>query len=65
MKVYAEQFQVILLLIPFLYDIVYLILNSPVVKKGCSPKKAIVKKKSEIQGGGQEMAVMVGQWQIF
>jgi len=37
----------------------YLIQNSPAVKKWCGPKKAIVK-KCEIQGGGQEMAVMVG-----
>jgi len=31
--------------------------NSPAVKKWCGFKKAIV---NEIQGGGQEMAVMVG-----
>ena len=29
-------------------------------KKRCGPKKAIVKKRCEIQNGGQEMAVMVG-----
>jgi len=30
-------------------------------KKVCGPKKAIVKKDAcEIQGGGQEMAMMVG-----
>jgi len=34
--------------------------KQPSCKKKCAaPKKAIVK-KSEIQGGGQEMAVMVG-----
>jgi len=37
-----------------------LIQNSPAVKKVCGPKKATVKKICEIQGGGQEMAVMVG-----
>jgi len=35
----------------------YLIQNGPAVKKVCGPKKAIV---NEIQGGSQEMAVMVG-----
>jgi len=40
---------------------VNLIQNSPSCKKGvCGPKKAFVKKRYEIQGGGQEMAVMVG-----
>jgi len=29
-------------------------------KKCVAPKKAIMKKRCEIQGGGQEMAVMVG-----
>ena len=29
-------------------------------KKECSPQKAMVKEISEIQGGGQEMAVMIG-----
>ena len=38
----------------------YLIKNSQAVKKGAAPKKAMVKKRCEIQGGGQEMAVMVG-----
>jgi len=33
--------------------------KQPSYKKGCDPKKAIAK-KCEIQGGGQEMAVMVG-----
>ena len=34
--------------------------NSQAVKKGCGPQKARVKKRCEIQGSGQEMAVMVG-----
>jgi len=38
----------------------YLIKNSPAVKKYAASKNAIVK-KSEIQGGSQEMAVMVGK----
>jgi len=29
-------------------------------KKGCGPKKCHCEKRCEIQGGGQEMAVMVG-----
>ena len=37
----------------------YLIKNSQAVKKGAAPIKAMVKKRCEIQGGGQEMAVMV------
>jgi len=40
----------------------YLIQKQPSCKKKCAaPKKAIVKKRCEIQGGGQEMAAMVGQ----
>jgi len=38
----------------------YLIQNSPAVKKVCGPKKGNCEKRCEIQGGGQEMAVMVG-----
>jgi len=34
--------------------------KQPSCKKVCSPKNAIVKKRCEIQDGGQEMAVMVG-----
>jgi len=35
--------------------------KQPSCKKNvCSPKKAIVEKRCEIQGGCQEMAVMVG-----
>ena len=40
--------------------IIYLIQNSQAVKKGCSPQKGYGEKRCEIQGGGQEMAVMVG-----
>ena len=38
----------------------YLIQNSQVVKKVCGPQKGYGQKRCEIQGGGQEMAVMVG-----
>ena len=38
---------------------VYLNQNSQAVKKECSPQKGQVEKRCEIQGGGQEMAVMV------
>ena len=34
--------------------------KQPAVKKVCSPQKGYGKKICEIQGGGQEMAVMVG-----
>ena len=34
--------------------------KQPSYKKKCAPKKAKVKKRCEIQGGSQEMAVMVG-----
>ena len=39
---------------------IYLIQNSQAVKKVCGPKKGYGEKRCEIQGGGQEMAVMVG-----
>ena len=39
---------------------IYLIQNSQAVKKGCGPQKGYGEKRCEIQGGGQEMAVMVG-----
>ena len=39
---------------------VYLIQNSKAVKKECGPRKGYGEKRCEIQGGGQEMAVMVG-----
>jgi len=35
--------------------------NSSAVKKVCSPQEGHCKKRCEIQGGGQEMAVMVSQ----
>ena len=38
----------------------YLIQNSQAVKKKCGPEKGYGEKRCEIQGGGQEMAVMVG-----
>ena len=38
---------------------VYLIQNSQAVKKGCGPQKGQSEKRCEIQGGGQEIAVMV------
>ena len=37
-----------------------LIQNSQAVKKECGPQKGYGEKRCEIQGGGQEMAVMVG-----
>ena len=36
--------------------------NSQAVKKECGPQKGYGEKRCEIQGGGQEMAVMVGLW---
>ena len=39
---------------------IYLIQNSQAVKKVCGPQKGYGEKRCEIQGGGQEMAVMVG-----
>ena len=36
-----------------------LIQNSQAVKKQCGPQKGYGEKRCEIQGGGQEMAVMV------
>ena len=44
----------------FLIRYVYLIQNSQAVKKVCGPQKGYGEKRCEIQGGGQEMAVMVG-----
>ena len=38
----------------------YLIQNSQALKKECGPEKGYGEKRCEIQGGGQEMAVMVG-----
>jgi len=37
-----------------------LIQNSPAVKKSVRPQKGHSEKRFEIQGGGQEMAAMVG-----
>ena len=34
--------------------------KQPAVKKVCGPQKGYSEKRCEIQGGGQEMAVMVG-----
>ena len=54
---------------PFVYAFLFgkidnnnnnLIQNSQAVKKECGPEKGYVEKRCEIQGGGQEMAVMVG-----
>ena len=44
----------------YLYRNLYLIQNSQAVKKECGPEKGYGEKRCEIQGGGQEMAVMVG-----
>ena len=43
-----------------MYSNCYLIQNSQAVKKVCGPQKGYGEKICEIQGGGQEMAVMVG-----
>ena len=34
--------------------------KQPAVKKVCGPQRGYDEKRCEIQGGGQEMAVMVG-----
>jgi len=39
--------------------------NSIAVKKVCGPQECYCEKKSEIQSGSQEMAVMIGKWQKF
>ena len=39
---------------------IYLIQNSQATKNVCSSQKGYGQKRCEIQGGGQEMAVMVG-----
>ena len=44
----------------FLTSNYYLIQNSQAVKKVRGPQKGYGEKRCEIQGGGQEMAVMVG-----
>ena len=38
----------------------YLIKNSQAAKKECGPQKGHGEKRCEIEGGSQEMAVMVG-----
>ena len=43
-----------------MHDINNLIQNSQAVKEVCGPQKGYGEKGCEIQGGGQEMAVMVG-----
>ena len=43
-----------------IYIYIYLIQNSQAVKKECGPEKGYGEKRCEIQGGSQEMAVMVG-----
>ena len=45
------------LILSYIY---YLNQNSQAVKKECSPQKGQGEKRCEIQGGSQEMAVMVG-----
>ena len=46
-----------------LTDKQYLNQSSQAVKKECSHQKGQDEKRCEIQGGGQEMAVMVSLWQ--
>ena len=51
---------VLLELLTVLLEYIDLIQNSQAVKKVCGPQKGYGEKRCEIQGGGQEMAVMVG-----
>ena len=54
-------FHFVTVLLEFLTALLeYLIKNSQAVKKVCGPQKGYGEKRCEIQGGGQEMAVMVG-----
>ena len=46
-------------LLYIIYIYIYLIQNSQAVKKMCGPQKGYAN-RCEIQGGDQEMAVMVG-----
>ena len=39
--------------------------NNQAVKKVCGPQESHCEKRCEIQGGSQEMAVMVGEQQKF
>ena len=47
-------------ILKFNQENVYLIQNSQAVKKECGLQKGYGEKRCDIQGGGQEMAVMVG-----
>ena len=49
---------VIVIIIDRIYN--YLIQNNQAVKNECYPPKGYGEKRCEIQGGSQEMAVMVG-----
>ena len=44
----------------YIYIYIYLNQNSQAVKKECGPQIGQDEKSCEIQGGGQEMTVMVG-----
>ena len=44
----------------YTHGVARLIQNSQAVKTVCGPQKGYGEKRCEIQGGGQEMAVMVG-----
>ena len=50
--------------VPLIFHyLMWLLLSNPkqlAVKKVCGPQKGYGEKRCEIQGGGQEMAVMVG-----
>ena len=50
------------ILYPLCFVIFYILSNQkqPSCKKRCGPQKGHGEKRCEIQGGGQEMAVMVG-----
>ena len=56
--IFAKYQRLDLLIILYIFFVVYyLIQNSQAVKKECGPQKGYGEKN---QGGGQEMAVMVG-----
>ena len=57
---YTEKKQITVALTVRYSEYEYLIQNSQAVKKVCGPQKGYGEKRCEIQGGGQEMAVMVG-----
>jgi len=52
--------QIIHHLKPLLQCLTTVIKSNPTVKKSLRPQKGHCEKRCEIQGGGQEMAVMVG-----